>query len=82
MELIHSTRVLAQKAAERHQHKRHRAVAADEVAHATLDRGVDHVGFTGSRMMTASSFMRSDEAASIQYPRQPAARSFGCTASV
>jgi hypothetical protein len=32
---------------------------------------------TGSRMMTASSFMRSALAASIQYPFQPAPRSFG-----
>ena len=30
---------------------------------------------TGSRTMTASSFMRSVEAASIQWPFQPAARS-------
>ena len=33
--------------------------------------------FTGSRMMTASSFIRSVEAASIQWPVQPAARSWG-----
>jgi hypothetical protein len=33
--------------------------------------------FTGSRTITASSFMRSAEAASIQYPPQPAERSFG-----
>ncbi len=32
---------------------------------------------TGSRTMTASSFMRSVLAASIQWPRQPAARSLG-----
>ena len=37
--------------------------------------------FTGSRMMTASSFMRSVEAASIQWPFQPAARSFGKTSA-
>jgi hypothetical protein len=33
--------------------------------------------FTGSSTMTASSCMRNDEAASIQWPFQPAARSFG-----
>ena len=37
---------------------------------------------TGSRMMTASSAMRSDEAASIQWPFQPAARSLGYTSLV
>ena len=36
----------------------------------------------GSRMMTASSFMRSAEAASIQWPFQPAARSLGNTSLV
>ena len=33
-------------------------------------------------MMTASSFMRSVEAASIQWPFQPAARSLGKTSVV
>ena len=33
--------------------------------------------FTGSRIITASSFMRRVDAASIQWPCQPAARSFG-----
>jgi hypothetical protein len=37
---------------------------------------------TGSRTMTASSFMRSVEAASIQWPVQPAARSLGNTSVV
>jgi hypothetical protein len=37
---------------------------------------------TGSRMMTASSFIRSVLAASIQWPFQPAARSFGNTSLV
>ncbi len=37
---------------------------------------------TGSRMMTASSFMRSVDAASIQWPAQPAERSFGKTSLV
>jgi hypothetical protein len=32
---------------------------------------------TGSRMMMASSFMRRVDAASIQWPFQPAARSLG-----
>ncbi len=33
--------------------------------------------FTGSRMITASLFMRNVEAASIQWPFQPAARNLG-----
>ena len=37
---------------------------------------------TGSSTITASSSMRSVEAASIQMPSQPAARSFPCTAVV
>ena len=37
---------------------------------------------TGSRMMIASSFIRSALAASIHWPDQPAARSFGCIALV
>ena len=37
---------------------------------------------TGSSTMTASSFMRSVEAASIQWPFQPAARSLGKTSVV
>jgi len=38
--------------------------------------------FTGSRTMTASSFIRSALAASIHWPAHPAARSFGCIALV
>ncbi len=37
---------------------------------------------TGSRMMTASSFMRKVDAASIQWPFQPAARNLGNTSEV
>jgi hypothetical protein len=37
---------------------------------------------TGSSTMTASSFMRSVDAASIQWPFQPAARSLGKTSVV
>ncbi|MCY1519491.1 hypothetical protein D9M68_542440 [compost metagenome] len=37
---------------------------------------------TGSSTMIASSFMRSVEAASIQWPFQPAARSLGKTSLV
>ncbi len=37
---------------------------------------------TGSSTMTASSSMRSEEAASIQWPFQPAARSLGKTSLV
>ena len=38
--------------------------------------------FTGSRMMTASACIRKVDAASIQWPVQPAARSLGNTAVV
>ena len=38
--------------------------------------------FTGSRTMTASSFMRRVDAASIQWPLQPVARSLGKTSDV
>ena len=73
----------AEQAAEGHQHQAHGAVAADPVAAARAASAASITGrLTGSRMITVSSFRRSCDAASIQWPRQPRARSFGCTASV
>jgi hypothetical protein len=55
-----------EQAAERHQHQRHRAVAADVVLDAAAEPASITSRLTGSRMITASSSMRSVEAASIQ----------------
>ena len=73
-----STRPARNQPAESHQHEAHRAIAADPVAPAGPERPVDHsCGWTGSRTITASSFRRSCDAASIQWPRQPDARVSG-----
>ena len=60
MHVIHSTRSCSEQAGDAHHHQADRAVAADVVLHAaSRARASITSRFTGSRMITASSFMRS-----------------------
>lgn len=60
--------IVGEQAAERHQHQADGAVAADEGFDAVVQALLNHRVVDRIRMMMASSCMRSEEAASIQYP--------------